>query len=187
MKSIVLGCISENANEEFILQCVSDEVSTSAAEHLAENIRNDLLKHLSYTGLEFGLVFDGDLAKTADYLQLFGIYLQKINKILSKCDRVAQSFREYFKNNSEFIETVLNFIKRLSAVGTATSISLRSNWCDVKSNFASKLCAFLFDLHEPSFCVETMKRIQYEQITSVCYDRCIISNVIKLIVLQPVS
>lgn len=185
VKSIILECITGSMNEDVILQAVSNEAKNGSAETMSESIQSDLKKHFSYTSLEYGLMFDGDLAKISEYFQLFGNYLDRITKMLSKFDKIAQSFRK--SSNSKLIETVLDFIKNLSTINSSTSTLSKSRWCNVKSEFASKLCAFLFDLYDPSCIVETMKQMQHEQITSVSYDRCMISNVIKLLVLQPVS
>lgn len=185
-KSIILECIFESSNEDSILRSVSHVTEPGVVEHFAENIRNDLITNFSYTEFEYAAIFDGDAMKTMEYIELLGNYLASFSKMLANCVRIAQPLREYFKNNTKFIETVFEFIKNFSAISSSTKFSQKTNWDGVKSFFTAKLCTLLFDLYEAPVFVEVMKRMKYEQNISAYYDRCIISNVMKSLLLQPV-
>ncbi|XP_031632927.1 huntingtin [Contarinia nasturtii] len=181
VKSIVLECISEVTDESTVLACVANKLDATAVNILAESIRNDLISSISYTGFEYNLLFEGNLCKIIEFLQILECYLNAITIILRNYNETAQSFKSYFGVDSKFLEIVLNFMKNLPSIANSSNISQRTNWCTIKMNFANRLFAFIFDLYETSVFVDAiMKKAQenHERARTL-YDQCVTSILIQ--------
>lgn len=181
IKSIILECIVEAVTESMLLDCI-------AADQLVETIRKDLLSSLSYTALEYNLLFDGDLSKIIDFLHIFGDYIQRIQQILLDFEQIGRNFRQNFETNSNLIRIVVNVMKNFATISSPLNTLARTKWCVAKSNFGTKLFSFIFGLYESQFVVETMKSVIAEtEPVKTSYDRCITSNLIQFIISKPVS
>lgn len=188
MKSLILECICAVDDERSLLKCVSNENEVNAAQILAENVRNDLIALITYTEFDYNLLFDGDLGKIMEYLQIFGEYLNGIVKILSNCNQIGQNVRKYFRENAKFLENVLCFMKNVAILTNTSNLVSRTDLCTVKTGFASILFTVIFDLYEPSFFLEIMKQsYDSEDEVNSFYERCIISDLVKTLVSKPVS
>lgn len=187
VKSIILENISDVADENQVLECISRKTEGTAAENFAESIQNDLLACISYTGFEYNLLFDSDPIKIMEYLQIFGDHLNIIAKLLLNCNKIELAFKNYFKSNPKFIETMLDFLKNLSNIATFSNISLRTDWCTIKTDLTHKLFSFTLNMYETSFFVDVMKQTQADdERTKALYDRCGTSKLIRMLISKPV-
>lgn len=188
VKSIIFECISATDDEGPLLQCFSTENESNADAILAEHIQNDLITNISYTEFEYNSLFEGDLMKIMEYLQVFGSYLNGIASILSNCNQVGQALRKYSKENSNVLEAILIFLKNIATITTTSNILLRANSCPVKTRFTVNLCNVIFGLYAPSDFVEMMKQTRENAHRgNTFYDRCIMSNLMKSLVSMPVT
>lgn len=188
VKSIILENISDVADENLILECVSSKAECTNVENLTESIESDLISSLNYPRFGYNLLFEGDATKLMEYLQIFGNYLNAITKVLSKCNQIALNFKKKFEANSEFIDSVLSFLKNLSNIAIATNTSLQKKWCIIKTDLIHKLLSFIFDIYETSFFVDALKHAhENDQRIKSLYDRCGLSVLIQMLTLQPVS
>lgn len=159
----------------------------SPVETICENIRNDLMTSINYTGFEFNLIFDGNLNKIMEYLQIFENYLQGIIKILTNCQEIGQHFREYFKTDATFAENILNLMKNLTKITNSSNVSMRANLCSTKTQFTRTFFSVIFHLYDPNYFLEIMNEKQINEERKTLYDRCVITNLIEAIVIMPVS
>lgn len=185
VKSIILDCISEVSDENGILDCLKLDGSTT--EELAENIQNVLISSLTYTSSEYSLIFNGNLKRIMDFLQIFGCYLNGMTKVVLNCKRIGLHLNTQFMANSKFVDNQLDFMRNLSAIGSSANISLREDWCIIKTNFAAKLFSFTFDICEPEAFIDVMKRAQGNNPgIKVLYDKCVTMKLIQLLIAKPV-
>lgn len=188
IKSIILESISDVADENTVLACVVKKSDGSTADNLAESIRNDLISSVSYTGFEYNLLFEGNLSKIMEFLQILECYLSGITNILSNFNETAKSFKTYFGVESKFSEIVLNFMKNLTSIANSSNISQRANWCTIKTNFANKLFTFVFDLYDTSIFIDAMKKAQENHDRAgILHDQCVTSTLIQTLASKNVS
>lgn len=188
VKTIILECCSNGADENQILECVSTKLEESSVDNLTDCIQNDLISCINYTAIEYNVLFEGDPVKMMEYLQIFGKYLDTITQVLSKCQKIALNFRKLFETNSKFIETVLDFLKNLSNVDTFLNTTMRTKWCTIKTELTYKLFSFTFDLYKTSFVVDVMKKSQEnDERVKTLYDRCGTLKLIEMLISKPVS
>lgn len=187
VKSIIYECISTIDDETSLLQCFSNRNESNSVEILAEHIRHDLITNISYNEFEYNLFFDGDLIKIMEYLQVFGNYLNGIASVLSNCNQVGQALKKYFKENLKISEIILIFLKNIATITNSSNILLRTNACPVKARFTGNLCNIIFGLYAPSDFVQIIKQTQENaDTTNTVYDRCVIINLLKILVSMPV-
>lgn len=188
MKTIILECISNVADENQVLECVSTKLDESSVDNLTDCIQNDLISCLNYTAVEYNVLFEGDPLKMMEYFQIFGKYLDAISQVLLKCQKIALNFRKLFETNSTFVETVLDFLKNLSNIGTFSNTTMRTKWCTIKTDLTNKLFSFTFDLYKTTFVVDVMKKSQEnDERAKTLYDRCGTSKLIEMLISKPVS
>lgn len=188
MKTIILECISNVADEKYVLECVSGKLDESSVDNLTDCIQNDLTSCINYTAIEYNVLFEGDPMKMMEYFQIFGKYLDAITQVLSKCQKIALNFRKLFETNFKFIETVLDFLKNLPNIGTFSNTTIRTKWCTIKTDLTYKLFTFTFDLYKTSFVVDVMKKSQEnDERTKTLYDRCATLKLIEMLISKPVS
>lgn len=181
IKTIILDCISEIADEHILLECIS-------ADQLIECIQNDLCKSIAHNSFEYMFIFDGELRKIMDYFHIFGNYLQGTLNILLKCNQLGSKIRQKFSTNSTFIESLLSFMRNVSKFGQFSNVSMQADWIVAKSHFAIKLFTLIFELFKPALLLEQMKIAQNDtKPTKMIYDQCIFSNFIEFVASKPVS
>lgn len=163
------------AHSNIIIKCI-------APENLVECIQNDLSINFTYNAFEYNLLFEGELNQIMEYLHIFGNYLQGIIHVLRNCDKIGQILRRKLIENPKNCEILSNFMRNLSALNSPSS-KKRTNWCRVKSKFASQLFTLIFDLYETSFFLENMTRTNTgTELAQTHHDRCIVSHLIEFIV-----
>lgn len=170
-----MDCISQATDENIIVKCI-------APENLVECIQNDLSINFSYTAFEYNLLFEGELNQIMEYLHIFGNYLHGIIQVLRNCDKIGQILRKKLIENPKNCETLSNFMRNLSALNSPSN-KKRTNWCGVKSKFASQLFTLIFDLYDVSIFLENMISTNTcTELIQTHHDRCIVSHLIEFIV-----
>lgn len=163
------------ADEDALKKCISLET-------FVDCIQNDLLTNITYTAFEYNLLFEGELNQIMEYLHIFGNYLCGITQVLRNCDKIGQILRQKLIENPKNCEALANFMRNLSAL-TSPLNEKRTNWCRVKSKFASQFFTFIFDVYDEFQFLENMTNTNTVTVlVQTQYDRCIVSHLIEFIV-----
>lgn len=146
---------------------------------MVECIQNDLSTNIKF---EYNSLFEGELNQIMEHLHIFGNYLQNVLQVLRACKKIGQILRRKLIENLKICENLSNFMRYLSAFNSQSHIK-RTNWCRVKSKFASQLFTFIFELYDVSFFLENMETINSgNELTQTHHDRCIVTHLIEFLV-----
>lgn len=166
--------MSQAADENAIIKFI-------APEHLVDCIENDLTKFIAYSECEYDLLFEGELNQIMEYLHSFGNYLHGIIQVLGNCDKIGHILRQKLSENTKMCASFSDFMRNLATLHSPLHIQ-RTNWCRVKTKFATQLFTFVFDVYEISVFLEIMTDMNTSiQRTQTHHDQCIISHLIEFI------